>query len=226
MTQYIPASWAGEGARVQLLWLVPETVLCVATQNTRAIFANKNSSFLLRSDNTWNIHMNTTETCYCWEQDCSISLCQQISSPGSDQRAEWPDTWYWSPTWLSWSLILARIHTSHHNQEHTQQNTRQSDVIKFISVVTLFNCGQAYCCHKDTNGPTWPGIRHSLLIMGSSKIFVNHRGFVPSGVCLDNSALWEYGRGEVTRLSDDIWDCFMKLFLLQLLHLGPTEMCH
>ena len=129
----------GEEARVQLLWLVPEIVLCVATQNSRAIFANKNSSFLLTSDNTWNINMNTTEMCYCWEQDCGIFLCQQISSsatPVTRGRSDLiPDTgprhgshghWYW-PGYTDTP------------QSPAQQNIRQTwiIVINFISVVTI-----------------------------------------------------------------------------------------
>ena len=151
-----------------------------------------------------------------------------ILVPADFQPHQWPEggvTWYWSLTWVSWSLILATLISGYTTiTSSTTKHQTWIIVINFISVVTIGDCW--HCYHKDSNGQTWPGIRHSLLIMGSSKIFVNHRGFVPSGVCLDNSALWEYGRGEVTRLSDDIWDCFMKLFLLQLLHLGPTEMCH
>ena len=105
---------------------------------------------------------------------------------------EWPDTWYWSLTWVSWSLILATLMSGYTTiTSSTTKHQTWIIVINFISVVTIGDCW--HCYHKDSNGQTWPGIRHSLLIRGSSKIFVNHRVFVPSGVCLDNSALWELG---------------------------------
>ena len=138
MTQYIPPRWGWGGARVQLLWLVPEIVLCVATQNSRAIFANKNSSFLLTSDNTWNMNMNTTGMCCCWELDWSMSLCQQISSSGMAVTRGWSD-------------LIPDTGPGPHGHPYTPAITIRSSatkrgtvgiiVIKFISVVTIVDKG-------------------------------------------------------------------------------------